>query len=715
MPTTVQPARRPTRRWCAGARLPLACVTLVLAATATRGAVPLAFDPGRRHDLEIRDGGDTAHEITTLGEDPWIELEAFDPARLPADHSVLAFEYFCPEGVDGLELFHGPPIEAARRIPAGRLERAESWMPAAFDLRTLSGGRWSPDDSRLRIDFGRCAGVTLRVRRLHLREPNVDERRSAEQRAADRRRKLDRESRVNAFYAATFPHRIDAVSVDHDHVTVSGRLAAVDGDVRLVEVRPEISIADHATRDSSGFVLDPAPGLRDVGPVTTTAFEFRLPRTTERFDRTTSRWTLAEPRAGGRWRLVSRWSHATDLSRASGTSAPVTRPTGRKGMGGVSAAFPLEELRELGVQGITINLCIGDLLDTEPHPGWTPVERDGRAWHVNEGLFAEWDTLTRFAAGHGIVVSGILLIPFTDTAFGKLLVHPEADRAGHYAMPNFTTAEGVAAYEAALEVLARRYGGSGGVQGRISNWIVHNEIGQGWEWTNMGRQPPMLFMDHYLRSLRLVHDVMRRHDRHARVFISLTHHWNNPADPAWMSYCNRDLLDRLRESSRLEGDFAWGVAYHPYPRDLRRPDAWNDTQATDDFDTPFITPRNIGVLDRWMHRPEMRDAAGAVRGVLLSEQGFNTPDDSLESQRLQAAGFVYMWRQLRGLASIETFHCHRWVDHPDEGGLLLGLRNLPTAGRAYGDKKMAWDVYRALDTPDEAAATRFADALIGGR
>jgi hypothetical protein len=160
-------------------------------------------------------------------------------------------------------------------------------------------------------------------------------------------------------------------------------------------------------------------------------------------------------------------------------------------------------------------------------------------------------------------------------------------------------------------------------------------------------------------------------------------------------------LNRLAESSRVEGDFAWGLAYHPYPQDLRNPATWNDRQVTDDFDTPLITPKNIAVLDRWMHRDDMRDAEGNVRGVLLSEQGFNSPDYSDESQRLQAAAYLYMWPKLRKLNSVEAFHNHRWVDHPHEGGLLLGLRKLAEGGRPYGDKKLAWYVYKALDTPSE--------------
>ena len=584
----------------------------------------------------------------------------------------------------------GEPLTAAVVAAARPLCRAV-WF-ARYLVREVAGGSWIRPSA-----FGLLAVVGTALAS-----------------AAELDDKIAREARVNAFYEASFANRIDAVTVTRDRVIVAGSVGERSGQLRLVEIRPEISAADLFPRGGCHFVLEPQAGIQSHGPVSTTPFERVLPRLAETVDRTTSRWALAEPLAEGRWRLASRWSYATDLSGAAGAPLPRLAPRPIKGMGGVSPAFPLEELVELGVHNITVNLLVSDLLAAEPHPGWPPFEYGGHVWHVNAELMAEWDKLTSFAGRHDIVVSGILLIPFRETAFGRLLVHPEANRAGHYAMPDFTTAAGPAAYEAALEVLAQRYCAADSPKGRIVNWIVHNEVGYGWEWTNMGRQPPMVYMDHYLRSLRLVHNVMRRHDPHARVFISLTHHWNNPADPSWKAYVNRDLLDRLCASSRLEGDFAWGVAYHPYPQDLRSPEAWNDSQPTDDFDTPLITPRNIAVLDRWMHLPKMRDAQGRVRGVLLSEQGFNTPDYSPESELLQAAGLVFMWRQMRGLASIEAFHNHRWVDHPDEDGLLLGLRRLPAAGGNYGEKKIAWDVYRALDTGDEQRATRCVESLLEG-
>ncbi|TWT33476.1 hypothetical protein KOR34_33080 [Posidoniimonas corsicana] len=697
--------------------------SLLPAGHAAAEGTPLTLNLNSANQLEVRRVDAETYEFTTRGEDPYIYLRPFDPSAAPPDQTVLAFEYFSPAGVDGLSVFYGQAPNAHREVAAGSLPLAEGWLPHSLDLASLSAGEWGRDQNQLRLDFGRRPGVTLQVRGLHLRAPNAEELRSQEEREAERRRKLDREHVINAFYAfdginnlLSFGRRdrIERVAVDEEQVVVEGVRSVLHDDDVLLELGPHISLADHMRLTHGSAVLEQHAGVRAHAlPAKEGRFDVRLPRVDKTNDRTTARWVIARPLEGGGWRLCSHWKYATDLSAAAAHDLPKQTPRGIKGMGGVSPHLPLEELLELGVCNVTLNITLSGLLDTEPHPGWTSFEHGGITWHVNEPALERYDKVTRFAAGNSIVVSGILLVEFADSGFARLLIHPEADRAGHFAMPNLTTAEGAAAYEAAIACLAQRYAAPGAPHGRIANWIVHNEVGYSWQWTNMGRQPPMLYMDHYLRSMRLVHDVTRRHDPHSRVFISLTHHWDTPPDPSWKSYSNLALLNRLAESSRVEGDFAWGVAYHPYPQDLRNPAAWDDTQVSDGFDTTLITPKNIAVLDRWMQQESMLDSNGDVRGVLLSEQGFNTPDYSQRSQRLQAAAFVYMWRQMRGLRSIEAFHNHRWVDAAGEGGLLLGLRELPSDGRPFGDKKLAWETYRALDTPDEAAAARLADGVIG--
>jgi hypothetical protein len=215
--------------------------------------------------------------------------------------------------------------------------------------------------------------------------------------------------------------------------------------------------------------------------------------------------------------------------------------------------------------------------------------------------------------------------------------------------------------------------------------------------------------------LRIAYYTARRFNPAAKVFISLTHNWCAAEGSVGKNYRTRDMVDLLAEYSRLEGDFEWGMAYHPYPQSLFHAATWNDKKVDYTFNTELITPKNIEVLDAYMHQPRLRYQGKVLRSVLLSEQGYHTPDMSEASERLQAAALVYTWHKIRPLESIVAFHNHRWMDAAGEGGLLLGLRRLPTPEDPFGAKKIGWAVYQALDTPQEAEATAFAKEIIGVR
>lgn len=87
-------------------------------------------------------------------------------------------------------------------------------------------------------------------------------------------------------------------------------------------------------------------------------------------------------------------------------------------------------------------------------------------------------------------------------------------------MPNMTTLESVNCYAAALDFLARRYCRSDNRYGRISHWIMHNEVDGGLSWTNMGVKPVTIFSDTYIKSMRMCYNIVRQYDEHAEVFAS---------------------------------------------------------------------------------------------------------------------------------------------------------------------------------------------------
>ena len=676
----------------------------LLALTAAGGAqeaAPLALllTEAGIHDATLEKTTAGEYAIVTSGADPYVLTTPLNQTYNHERLRVLAFELLCPVGLDFVQVFYGLPREShstSRQDIAG----TQTWVPVAIPLRD----NWDMPYRVFRLDFGSRGGVTLRLRGLTLRPLDVDEQQTEQRSLQTLKEDAEQGQTVRTYLGREWPGRIDVVSVDRRLVRISG--VAPEAGTTLVEVPLHASL----------------PSCDEGVNVTTLSvrgdFQVEVPRfmgdrTGVAQDRIFARWRLArsiDRRLEGLSAAV--WATDTD-DAASGRSARSV-PSSKKGLAGITwHPDAMADLPLLGCRNLTVEIELPEVLHLTPgEEGTTPYTFNGRQYAVNEKALEPLDNLTRMARDHSMVVSAVIVIPrrLADAEARRVWCHPDAAEPGNHSMANVTSPEGVDAYAAALELLARRYGPTGEPRGRIANWIIHREVDTGWVWANAGEKSLVSYVELYYRALRIAHYAVRRHDPAARVFIPLSHHWT-ATEPR--CYSPRAMLALLQDLCRREGDFEWGVAYHPYPQDLYSPASWLDTRATFTFDTPLITMRNLEVLDAWVKRPEFR-FNGAVRGVLLAEQGCNATDLSEANQRLQAAGIVYLWHKVRDLDSIEAFLYHRWIDDPGEGGLHFGLRAAaPGAGTAPGDRKLAWEVFRALGSPDEAATTDFAKPLIG--
>jgi hypothetical protein len=229
----------------------------------------------------------------------------------------------------------------------------------------------------------------------------------------------------------------------------------------------------------------------------------------------------------------------------------------------------------------------------------------------------------------------------------------------------------------------------------------------------MGRVSMREFADAYLIAVRLAHDAVGRQSSWARVYISLDHHWNirYPAGDAEQAFAGRAFVDYFAEQARSAGDFDWHLAFHPYPENLFEPRFWNDATARPTPETPRVTFKNLDVLTDYFGQPELL-YNGQRRRIILSEQGFHTPDGP-DGDTVQAAAYCYAYRKVAMNDDIDAFILHRHVDHPDEGGLRLGLRRrIPGAVDPY-PKKRIYDCFRAADTSDWESAFEFALPIVG--
>ena len=683
---------------------------LVLAlhvAVAAAATLPLALDPRTRHDAEVSVTAPGVWEIRTLGPDPYVATLPFAPA--PVEASVLTFEYLCAGNVKPFEVFVGAPWSESRAQTAEALPYSEGWTEFSLNLQAARERGTGPL-RQLRLDFGNAPGVVVQVRNLRLRaadprEQELDARRVARL-EADRR--LDAELR--AYLARENTARLTRIRVGPDTIAVEGVTAGTDGDWWLAESPPwEELVPAGRPRRVVRLAPDPSGNFAVTVP--------RLDGAAEGMrDRLLTRWLVV--RAGGERDGIMSAARYADEVTARHDLPPVV-PATKKGLGGfmVGRADLGGDPEALGIGSVTVNLFLGRFLRGAASARTSPFTYQGRTYHVDRVEVEKLDRTLAAAAARGALVLGILLVPkagaWDTPELGRIMQHPDCLPAGVYSMANVTSEAGVTHYAAIVDYLAERYSRPGQPHGRIHHWIVHNEVDAGWTWTNCGEKPPVVFLDQYHKSMRIVHLIARQYDPRARTYVSLTHFWTWTANFRYIP--GRDVLRHLLAFSRAEGDFEWGLAHHPYPESLREPKTWLDRKATFAFDTPLITFRNLEVLDAWVKVPAHRFLGRTVRSVHLTEQGPNSPDYSPRALTEQAASLAYVWRKVRALDAIEGFQYHNWIDNRQEGGLRIGLRRFPDDAEEPLGRKPVWEVYRALDTPDEERATAFALPIIGIR
>ncbi len=373
----------------------------------------------------------------------------------------------------------------------------------------------------------------------------------------------------------------------------------------------------------------------------------------------------------------------------------------------------------LGVRhaGLNVNLCDLVAPDTAT-PNDTIVHRhDGGVFRFHRHIVEQHDRRIRDLSDHGVLVYLILLAyRHPDETVNRLLIHPgyDASAPNRLGAFNTVTADGRRWLAAICDFLAGRWSDPAAPHGRVVGYIVGNEVNSHWFWSNRGRGTLAEFVADYEPAVRIVHESVRRHADWPRVYLSLEHHWNIRYEAADddQAFAARPFLEAFARLARDRGDFDWHVAFHPYPENLFEPRFWNDRTATDGDDTPRITLRNLPVLTRFLAREEMRHR-GRPRRVILSEQGFHTPDGP-DGETLQAAAYCLAHRLVRDQPDIDAFILHRHVDHAEEGGLRLGLWTRQPDSLSTPDRpKRIHECFRAADTPDEEAAFAFALPIVG--
>lgn len=496
------------------------------------------------------------------------------------------------------------------------------------------------------------------------------------------------EDSLKSYLQYTYPCQIINVTVGGNSINIIGKCASV-GEYYLEEIPP----FEDVTRVNY---------LSSKIKLPNSSFDIEVERFMEKdgvvYDRLLSKWAIFELRIND-CKLISHAHHADNIFPLQ-KLLPL-KLNNKKGIGGIFPNQYILDFASLNIGSATINICITQFMRLNPKIGDIAHQYGGRTYYIDEKYIENTlDTPLLEAAKRNMVVAAIILLEpaskSVDLDFGALLQHPNYIN-GVYSMPNMTSLESVNCYAAALDFLAKRYCTADNYYGRISHWIMHNEVDGGLEWANMGIKPVKVFTDTYIKSMRMCYNIVRQYDINAEVFASFSHSWTAISNPSW--YSCKEMLDLLNTYSKVEGDFQWGLAYHSYPQDLGNPCTWDDPNATFSMDTQFVTFKNLEVLNKWALDKDNKYRGEIKRSVWLSEAGVNSRSYSDEDLIKQAAGLAFAWKKIKALEGIDGIQWHNWFDNEAEGA-CLGLRKYLNSSH-NGEAKPVWHAYRKAGTNEE--------------
>jgi len=656
---------------------------------AQSGNTVLILDSLNTNDLKAGFQSNNTWQFVTSGKDPWIQTKPLMKA-IGKDDKILSFDYFCPEGLKFLDVYLFTEHSSAKMVSDRKIGSSEGWVLYSIDLSS-NLDNWGKVGDILRLDFGNQPDVKIQIRNLVLRPKSEREKKLAAEREEKIAKEAEMEKRIKTYLTTSYPSEIYKVEVEKKLILVEGKNVA-SGQVYLCEIAPYQDVTEETTFETAILIKKKKFELKLDRFVTRNGFKY---------DRVLSKWVLAEKTAIG-YKLVSH-AHFPDKISAK-YDLPKEVAKSRKGIGGFSTnRGHVEDLDELNITSATVNIWFSKFMYSQASVDRIEHVYNGKSYYFGKKEVALFDSTFSTTARKGIVTAAILLIDKAekcpDKEIGRLLQHPDMDPAGIYSMPNMTNPASVDCYAAALDFLVSRYSRPDKKYGRCNHWIMHNEVDAGWVWTNMGEKTALIFMNTYIKSMRMCYNIARTYNPHSEVFVSLTHYWAWTSQPRF--YPSKDLMEILLQYTKVEGDFEWAVAQHPYPESLFEPKTWKDKKIDFTFNTPLITFANLEVLNAWIQLPEVLYQRKYKRTLWLSENGTNSKTYSEQDLKEQAAGFAFAWKKMEALKGIDGFQWHNWFDNRGEGGLRIGLRRFPDDETDPGGAKPVWYVFKAADTSEE--------------
>ena len=484
---------------------------------------------------------------------------------------------------------------------------------------------------------------------------------------------------------------------------------AISGDQIVIDGQMEGSFSDSAYYDNYLYLFEQKPYQRDLKGRTDyaawitkgDALHFSIPLNHgTQSDRLYSSFVVAVY-DGEEYIQVSNEVYVTNPEVMAKYTEPYKTGQTKKGLLIQTTQSMIADAFELGVNHVIVNIPFSHILGSG-----IDYTYDGRTYHFSSDVLAVYDDTIRRMSEKNMTVTAVLLNDWnnaTPQLYYPGVTRQPAGTANYYGF-HVATEEGFETLKAIAAFLTERYSSLQSPYGRVSNWVIGNEINNQL-WNYMGPMSLEQYMEEYVRAFRVFYTAIRSTSSTSRVFFSTDYNWLHEADGR-LKYNAKDVLDTFNSMVVPGGPMDWELAYHPYSIPMVEPEFWNDAETgliKNNASSPVVNMINLNVLTDYLQQPQFLMRNGKPRHVILSEQGFTSQSHSRgEVEELQAAAIAYAYYLADSNPLIDAFIMSRQVDAPSEvaASCSFGLWScdmskpndiVPTM------RKQSWTVYKNID------------------
>lgn len=484
---------------------------------------------------------------------------------------------------------------------------------------------------------------------------------------------------------------------------------AISGDQIVIDGKMEGSFSDPAYYDNYLYLFEQKPYQRDLKGRTDyaawitkgDALHFSIPLNHgTQSDRLYSSFVVAVY-DGEEYIQVSNEVYVTNPEVLAKYTEPYKTGQTKKGLLIQTTQTMIADAFELGVNHVIVNIPFSHILGSG-----IDYTYDGRTYHFSSDVLAVYDDTIRRMSEKNMTVTAVLLNDWnnaTPQLYYPGVTRQPAGTANYYGF-HVATEEGFETLKAIAAFLTERYSSLQSPYGRVSNWVIGNEINNQL-WNYMGPMSLEQYMEEYVRAFRVFYTAIRSTSSTSRVFFSTDYNWLHEADGR-LKYNAKDVLDTFNSMVVPGGPMDWELAYHPYSIPMVEPEFWNDAETgliKNNASSPVVNMINLNVLTDYLQQPQFLMRSGKPRHVILSEQGFTSQSHSRgEVEELQAAAIAYAYYLADSNPLIDAFIMSRQVDAPSEvaASCSFGLWScdmskpndiVPTM------RKQSWTVYKNID------------------